>query len=85
MNDVSTAQNPEDRFRAPDGSIDSAAVQNHLQTLQARAADLTMDEIREAIQLTRTLRRTNTTTGPAKRKTAAKPRISSNPDDLLDL
>lgn len=84
MND--TAQSPiEDRFRTPDGGVDTIAVQTHLQQLQSRAAELTLDELREAIQLTRVLRRTNTTTGPAKRKTAAKPRISSNPDDLLDL
>jgi len=74
----------EDKFKTADGRIDQDAIQAHLQRQQARAKELSLDEIREAITLTRILRRTNTTTGPAKRKGKAPTRVI-NPDDILDI
>lgn len=77
----------EDRFKAPDGSIDSLAAREYLNSLQKRATDLSTDEVREAITLIRILRRTNT--GPAAGKKASGSKkttvVRADPDDLIDL
>jgi len=77
----------EKKFQAPDGSVDFDAAQAHLQRLQARSNDLSTDEIREAIQLVRILRRTNTGPAASRKRTAGKAtsKVMTNPDDLLDL
>lgn len=76
----------EEKLRQADGSIDTAAAQAELQRLQARSAELTNDELREAIQLVRILRRTNT--GPAaarKKSTKVQKHEGPEPINLLDL
>ena len=74
----------EQKFKAPDGTIDIQAAQLHLHDLQSRGDSLTLEEIREAITLVRILRRTNT--GPAAaKKSKGKSTIVTEPDDLLNL
>ena len=68
----------EERFKMPDGTLDHLKVQA-FQTLEAKGADLTQEEIREAITCVRLLRRTNT--GPA----ATKARGKKKTGELLDL
>lgn len=75
----------EAKFKAPDGSIDVIAAQSHLQAIQARGDNLTNDEIREAIQLLRILRRTNTGPASSRKKAKAAPTVIADPDNLLDL
>ena len=71
--------------KTPDGSVDVPLAQARLREFQARADSLTTEELRDAIQLTRALRRT--TSGPAKSKTKKSPASTAiaDPDDLLNL
>lgn len=78
----------EDKFKRPDGSIDIDAAQAHLQLLQVRSEDLSSDELREAIQLVRIIRRTNTGPAAARKKAAKAGVVNGEPPanvDLLDL
>lgn len=74
----------EERFRMPDGTLDHLKVQAYLQSLESKGAEITPDEIREAITCVRLLRRTNT--GPAAKKTGKKKGVEIDLNDLnLDL
>ena len=75
----------EDKFKAPDGSIDTQGAQAYLQELQARGDSLSTEEIREAITLVRILRRTNTGPAASRKKSPKVKDTVIEPDDLLNL
>lgn len=69
----------EERFRNADGTLNHIEAQKYLLAIQAKGNEASVDEIKDAIQVIRLLRRTNT--GPAGAKKTKKPKV----EPVLDI